>query len=335
MTIRNDIQPRFIGAAHSLNNHDQNENMMRLPTFMSLLMALTLLFSTAAEAQESDRQRERENRDRIERLEKQVRQMQRRVYPDGQPASTAGFYDEPVATRSSVDILTGRVEALERQMTTLVRNSEEAQFRLGQMETEIARLRGELETANRRPAAPVEEEESAPPALISTPRYENDDDDEPEEEETAALDPEPRAEIAPVASNDPEFEAAGEEAYVQGYRLWNEGDNDQAITVLRAMESSFPGHRRVSWARNLIGRALLDSGQPRAAAEALLANYRADPDGERAADSLFFLGQSLMELNQPGQACRSYQELLDVYGSSMRDYLRERLPRAMTEAGCS
>ena len=303
---------------------------MRLPTMMSLLMALTLLFSTAANAQDRDRERERENRDRIERLEKQVRHMQRKVYPDGQPASTAGFYDEPVATRSSVDVMTGRVEALERQMTTLVRNSEEAQFRLGQMETEIARLRGALETANRRPD-PVEDVVDEAPALISTPRYE----DGPSEAETSEPVPDPQPAATPVASNDPNFEAAGEDAYSEGYRLWNSGNNAQAITVLRAMESSFPGHRRVSWARNLIGRALLDSGQPRAAAEALLANYRGDPDGERAADSLYFLGQSLMELNQPGQACKAYEELQDVYGNTMRDYLRERLPRAMADANCN
>ncbi|RZV51161.1 MAG: tetratricopeptide repeat protein, partial [Sphingomonadaceae bacterium] len=149
---------------------------------------------------------------------------------------------------------------------------------------------------------------------------------------TPANDDEP---IEAVASNDPNFELAGEEAYIEGYRLWNDGNNERAIMVLRAMETSFPGHRRVSWARNLIGRALLDSGQPRAAAEALLANYRDDPDGERAADSLFFLGQALMELNQPGQACRAYDELEEVYGSGVRDYLRERLPNARARANCS
>ena len=121
-----------------------------------LLIALfaTFFMAQPALAQESDRARERENRDRIERLERQVRQMQRQVYPDGQPANTAGFYDEPVATRQSVDILTGRIDTLERQIATLIRESQESQYRFGQMEAEIARMRGEMAT---RPAAPVEE----------------------------------------------------------------------------------------------------------------------------------------------------------------------------------
>ena len=60
--------------------------------------------------------------------------------------------------------------------------------------------------------------------------------------------------------------------------------------------SSFPKHRRASWANNLTGRALLDKRQPRAAAEALLANYRTNPKGERAPDSLFYLGKALVKL---------------------------------------
>ncbi|WP_265528759.1 tetratricopeptide repeat protein [Sphingomicrobium marinum] len=293
-----------------------------------LLIAIlaTLFVVQPAFAQESDSRRERENRDRIERLERQVRQMQKEVYPEGRPADTAGFYDEPVATRQSVDILTGRVDTLERQLATLIRESQESQYRLGQMEAEIARLRGEMVA---RPAAPAEEDD---PPLVSTPRFETDDEPVGGDIDTPANDDEP---IAAIASNDPNFELAGEEAYIEGYRLWNDGNNQRAITVLRAMETSFPGHRRVSWARNLIGRALLDSGQPRAAAEALLANYRNDPKGERAADSLFFLGQALMELNQPGQACRAYDELEEVYGSSVREYLRERLPNARARANCS
>ena len=100
------------------------------------------------------------------------------------------------------------------------------------------------------------------------------------------------------------------------------------------MASSFPGHRRVSWANNLAGRALLDSGKPREAAEALLANYRGNPKGERAPDSLFYLGQSLVALKQPAQACKAYAELEEVYGASIRADLQRLLPPANRAAGC-
>jgi TolA-binding protein len=80
---------------------------------------------------------------------------------------------------------------------------------------------------------------------------------------------------------------------------------------------------------------LLDKGEPRAAAEALLANYRANPKGERAPDSLYYLGQALMQLNQPEQACKAYAELESVYGASIRAELKRLLPPAKADARCS
>jgi tol-pal system protein YbgF len=126
----------------------------------------------------------------------------------------------------------------------------------------------------------------------------------------------------------------GEDAYSAGFRLWEEGQYDQAISALRSFVSDYPKHRRVSFANNLIGRALLDKGEARAAAEALLANYRSNPKGERAPDSLYYLGQSLMKLGQPRQACKAYAELESVYGSSIRADLKRQLSPAKAQAQC-
>jgi TolA-binding protein len=133
----------------------------------------------------------------------------------------------------------------------------------------------------------------------------------------------------------PGAEDPAEIAYDESYQLWRSGRYDQAITSLRAFSSSFPKHRRASWANNLTGRALLDKGEPRAAAEVLLANYRTNPKGERAADSLYYLGQALMQLKQAEQACKAYSELEAVYGSAMREELRRLLPPAKADARCS
>jgi TolA-binding protein len=134
------------------------------------------------------------------------------------------------------------------------------------------------------------------------------------------------------AASDPA--ADGEVAYDVGYQLWTQKKYDQAIAALRAMTSSFPTHRRVSWANNLIGRSLLDKGEYRPAAEALLANYRGNPRGERAADSLYYLGQALVALKQSAQACKAYSELEEVYGDRVRAELKSLLPAAKSRAGC-
>jgi TolA-binding protein len=134
---------------------------------------------------------------------------------------------------------------------------------------------------------------------------------------------------AAVPATDP-----GEDAYTEGFRLWQAGQYDQAITSLRAFISAYPKHHRVSWANNLVGRAMLDKGEARAATAAFLANYRNNPEGERAQDSLYYLGQALMKLGQPGQACKAYAELDAVYGAKVRPDLKKLETDAKTQAQC-
>ena len=51
--------------------------------------------------------------------------------------------------------------------------------------------------------------------------------------------------------------------------------------------------------------------------------------------SLFYLGQALMQLNQPTQACKAYSELDAVYGAKIRPDLKKLEADAKSEAKCS
>ncbi|WP_205479164.1 tetratricopeptide repeat protein [Sphingomonas arenae] len=300
----------------------------------SLLIASTALTLFAAPAAA---QRQPTPEQRIDRVERQLRQVQRQVFPRGQPADTAGFSDDPAASQTVVVALSARIDNLERQLADVTRLAEESGNRVATLEAELARLRADQETRLRAletgaatasgtgSNAPTE----APATSESPPPR-----PQPKVETPATTRPSATAATVPATPATGSFAADGEAAYDVGFRLWEQKKYNEAIAALRAMASSFPGHRRVSWANNLAGRALLDKGEPRAAAEALLANYRSNPKGERAPDSLFYLGQSLMALKQPGQACKAYAELEDVYGSTMRPALRELLPDAKQKAGC-
>ena len=273
---------------------------------------------------------------RIQRLERQVEQVQRQVFPRGRPADTAGIAGEPAATQSSVATLDQRLDAVERQMADMLRQSEENGHRLQTIEADFARYRTEQEqriaaleqrltvAASSAPTVtqPAAEPAPKPTTTTKSPR--------PNRSEAAPSSSAPVAAAAVTPATDP-----GEDAYTEGFRLWEAGNYDQAITSLRAFTSAYPRHRRVSYANNLIGRSLLDKGEPRAAAEALLANYRGNPSGERAADSLYYLGQALQKLGQPSQACKAYQELDAVYGSKVRADLRKQVNDAKAQSQCS
>ena len=267
---------------------------------------------------------------RIERLERQVQQVQRQVFPRGRPADTAGFSDEPAAAQSTVVTLDQRLDALERQMADILRQSEENGNRLHSLEADLAKARSDQEqriaTIEQRmndATVALPSPTTAPVETISRPPVQRPKADVG----TATAAPTPAA--GATTATDP-----GEDAYSDGFHLWEAGKYDEAIASLKAFASAYPKHRRVSYANNLIGRALLEQGKARDAAAVLLANYRSNSRGERAPDSLYFLGQAEMKLGQPNQACKAYSELDAVYGSKVRTDLRKQVDQAKTEANC-
>jgi TolA-binding protein len=235
------------------------------------------------------------------------------------------------ASQATALRLEQRLNAIETQLQQLINQGEVNGHRASELEAQITSLRndvnGRLTALESRPVvetrtSDASESDSTPPETDSN------------KVQTASIST-PETPAKATDSTDEAVSDPGEEAYSQGFRLWRDGKYDQAITALRAFVSGFPNHRRASFARNLIGRALLDKGEPRPAAEALLANYRKDPKGERAPDSLYYLGQALMQLKQPGQACKAYSELDDVYGSSVRPDLKSLVTKGEADAGCS
>ena len=259
---------------------------------------------------------------RIERLEKQVQQVQRQVFPKGRPADTAGFLDDPAATQSSVAAIAQRLDSLERQMTDLVRMTEENMNRQRTQDVEIERLRSDQERRIAELERRIAEAAAAEPAAAAA---------------------EPDAEPAPAKLKPPAVTAATEDvpakdpaeaAYTEGFKLWEAGRYDDAITALRSFVSAYPKHRRVSFANNLVGRSLLDKGEARAAVPAFIANYRGNPGGERAPDSLYYLGQALMSLGQPAQACNAYAEMDEVFGAKIRPELKKLQVEAKQKAQC-
>jgi TolA-binding protein len=277
---------------------------------------------------------------RIDRLEKQVQQMQRQVFPKGRPADTAGFADDPAATQSSVVNLDQRLDALEKQVADLVRQSEENGNRLRNLETGI----GQLKSDQDRRISAIEQrlsEAAPPPAAVApeplpattTPAKPKTPTKAPAKK---TVDAEPAAASGGPAAEAPTTSAdAGEDAYSQGFHLWQDGQYDQAIAALKSFVAAYPRHRRVSYANNLIGRSLMSKGQTREAANVFLANYRGNPGGDRAADSLYYLGQAAMQLGQPGQACKVYAEFDAIYGSKARADLKKQVADGKAQAQCN
>ncbi|MEO7276678.1 MAG: tetratricopeptide repeat protein [Sphingomicrobium sp.] len=303
----------------------------------SRLMMLAALGALITAAPSSAQRQPPTPDQRLDRLEREVQQVQRQLFPKGRPADTAGFADDPAATQSAVLSLAQRLDSLERQMQDLLRASEENGNRLRGIEAGMSKIRADHEqriatleqriaTAGAVQPTTSDVGPAAGPPASTRPRPQ-----QPRATVSAAL---PAPGDSPPLAGAPVSDPA-EDAYSEGFHQWEAGQYDQAITSLRAFTAAYPKHRRVSYANNLIGRALLDKGQARPAAEALLANYRRDPQGERAPDSLFYLGQALTKLGQAAQACKAYAELDAVYGAKIRPDLKKLESDARAQAQCS
>jgi TolA-binding protein len=281
------------------------------------LLGLILMASVAAPATPAAAQRTETVEQRVNRLESQLRAVQRRVFPNGNVEPEIG--DQPAAgpggnlSGDAIASLTSRVDALEAQLRTLTGQVEESGFRSRQLEQQIAQLRTDL-------GARIDRLEPAAPPPETRP--------EPAPPEPAPTVTRISSSTAPASSND-----GAEEAYNAGFRLWDARRYEEAQTALEAAAVRYPSSRWTSWMRNLQGRAYLDDNKPATAARVLLANYQDNPEGERAADSLLYLGQALTRLNRRSEACRVYDELARVY-PNMRAAVRTELPAARRAARC-
>ena len=300
---------------------------------------------------------------RVDRLEKEMHAVQRKVFPGANP----DYFEPQIAPAapppadagtpagSPLSDLTGRVSALEQQVQQLTNQSEENGHRLTVLEQQFAKLKGDTDyrlnaieggaggaaaagaagpqggspsasggDQSAQPFGPQGRKpvggQGAPPA--ATMGREAGDSAPPA---AAAAAPPP----AIAKTGDP-----AEDGYMLGYSLWSQKRYADAETQLTQVVAKYPKSKRASYAQNLLGRAYLDDGQLSEAAKAFYASYKQFPRGDRAPDSLYYLGQTLVRLNKKADACQAYGEFQDVYGATANPTLKARVAQGRADAKC-
>lgn len=276
---------------------------------------------------------------RVGKLEKEMKAVQRSVFPGGTPVqpdivgNTGPAVPTGDAASTPIVDLTARVDAIEKGLAALTGQIEQAGYRGRQADEAIKRLEARLTTleGGASPAAVTDA-----PAPASVPSSEN-------------VPTRPTSEIVkpPVVNGSAERKAAlaavempstgdaAEDDYTYGYRLYLAKLYPEAEAKLKEFVAKYPKHKRYSYAQNLLGRAYFDEGKPALASVAFYDNYQKAPKGERAAESLTWLGQSLTKLKKPADACKVYDELQDVYGARLAPELKARAAKGRVEAKCS
>jgi len=268
---------------------------------------------------------------RLRKLEAEVSGLQRAVFPGGdgkffpqiQPAAPVSAQPGTPASSLNTDVLS-RLDALERQIARLTGQVEEGQNKLQKHEVRLTALEGSKasEGTVTSPGAPGDSpasgnavsvrSEAPPPRTV---------DPVPSATRLAAV----KAIVKPSTGN------PGDDDYSYGYRLWSAKFYPEAEQQLKMFLQKYPGHPRVSYARNLLGRAYLEDGNSREAGSWFLQNYKSDPKGDRAADSLLSLAQVMRMIDQPNKGCVALKKFESDFPTEAAGRLADQY--AVTKAG--
>lgn len=277
---------------------------------------------------------------RIKKLEAEVRALQRKVFPGGDgkyfeaeiarpaPATTTG--PAPVSPGPVNDLL-GRIDAVESALARLTAQTEENANRMGKLEARLTAMEGgsagapvvlpsaEASTATVKPASITGSLAANTAAMTGT----------------AAARPSADRIAAVAAIERPVSGDRAEDDYLYGYRLWEAKFYPEAAQQLKATVDRYPKGKRISYARNLLGRAYLDDGKPGTAAQAFLQNYQADKAGDRAPDSLLYLAVAMTRLKETQRACVALAEFADTYPGEAAGRLATQYAAARKAVKCN
>jgi len=309
----------------------------------SLIGAAMLALTVAPVAQAQDAGIDK----RVERLEKEMRAVQRSVFPGGSPAFFEGEIapdnkpGERAKGNAPVIDLTARVDALEAQLQTLTGQTEQNSYQLRELEKQFAAYKAEMEKRLAAPAIGGETPASLPLSSTSGTT-------KPATVTQASTTTTTKKPATTPAASKPdanrlalvkkvEIPATGneaEDAYTYGFRLWDAKLYPEAQAQLKQVVAKWPKSNQASYAQNLLGRAYLDEGKPSLAAVAFYNNYKDRPSGPRAPHSLMYMGVALDKLGRKADACKAFRELDEVYGDKAPKDVRDDAAAAKAKAGC-
>ena len=279
---------------------------------------------------------------RLNKVEAEVRALQRKVFPgpDGKffepeisPTPTPSVAPGQPATTPITDLLT-RMDAVEAQMARLTSQVEQNTNRINQLEAKLGT--------------------GAPPAVALPPQNAPATPQSNLDAMTGGASARPASAPAatkpaaakPVAASSARLEAVkavgrpqsadpGDDEYSYGYRLWEAKFYPEAEQQLKLFLEKYPKHPRASWGRNLLGRAYLDDGNPGEAAKWFLQNYQADKRGDRAPDSLLYLGVAMKQMKDTRRACIALGEFAQTYAAEAAGRLKSTYDATRNGLSCS
>ena len=244
----------------------------------------------------------------VDRLRRELADLQRYVYKGGQPPAAAGADSGQEGVPPEV---AGRMQAqitqMQEQMRDLNGRIEEVQHRIAVLEDRLNRMSEDLEIRLMAIEDAIAKGAAAPPPASAAP-VEGQAAPESSGGEVAAAPPTRAVELP---------EGTPREQYDFAYELlknhkWEEG-RGALMTFLERNPDDDLSDNAYYW----VGETYYINQQYKEAAKAFLEGYRKYPKADKAPDNLLKLAKSLAALDQVDNACTTYAKLLEDYPNSL------------------
>ncbi len=285
---------------------------------------------------------------RVRKIEAEIRALQRQVFPGGD----ARFFEPEINTQqgtpsnpssatstTAVTDILARLDAIEAQMQRLTAAGEENRNAVMLLEERLEALKA---ASNPAPVVePAAEEAPATQSNLSAMTGGASTVEPARPARTAVPAP-----VQPAGPSEgrlagvqeimkPQTDDDGDDEYTYGFRLWNAGFYPEAQQQLRLFVDQHPDHWRATYGRNLLGRAYLDDGKAREAAPWFLRNYQVDKQAARAGDSLLFLADAMIALEDTNRACIALAEFGDTYLALASGRLQDQYEASRQKVTCN
>ena len=278
---------------------------------------------------------------RIRKVESEVAALQRAVFPgsDGrffpqvQSGQPANIQPGAPASAPGSDMLV-RMDALEGQVARLTAQVEEDHNKLEKLDARLAAI-----------------ETGAKPVVAAAPSSSSSTDSN-----LAAMGAAPKPAPAavkpaakPAATSDaaakrmaavravlkPKTKDVGDDEYSYGYRLWEAKFYPESEQQLKMFLQNYPKHARASYARNLLGRNYLDDANAREAAGWFLQNYKLEPKGDRAPDSLLLLAEAMRQMGDSKRGCVAIKQFSGTFPAEAAGRLKSQYDATSAGLKCN
>ena len=287
-----------------------------------ILLSLLMLIPLGVQAQVLD-----DNRglfDKVERLERDVILMQRRLYKNVKPSDETEAGED--APKANTEHLYARIAESEKVAQESTAQIEEVTFKINQLSEKVEALSKEMAVRFEQMDQKIQETQKTLPASHSKEAV-----SAPGSEETLF---EPQPEKAEKTADKKASASTAKEAYQAAYQILKKGDYPAAEAALKQFLADYPDDALAGNAQYWLGETYYVQGAYEQAAVCFAEGFKKYKDGPKGPDTLLKLGMTMEKLDKKAEACTAFKNIEKSFPKAP-DSVRQKAKSKIEKLSCS